>query len=401
MGPVVPDLALYRPLLAEPRFRAQAISGFLAQLTQGGSALALILLIQQQRGSLGLAGAATAGFLIGTAIARPIQGRLIDTRGPRHVLFAIAVAHTAALLILVPATRSDLPGVALVILSLLAGLGLPPVSQTQRLVWAHLAGEDRTTVYSVIGMIQEGSILAGPLLVGVLAGSVSPSAALVVVALASCVGVLWLGASVPAVPRNPGEETGRAPVFESGVRVVLALEFLFGVSLGGVEIGVPALATSQGHPSVAGFLLALTSVGGIAGGLFYGARHWGPAPRKRLSVLLALSAACFAVLIPIEDLLLAGAVLLVLGTVLTPVLTTMIVLLDLGSSRFLAEAFGWSSTSSAIGSGAGAAVTGVLAQHHGAGPAFAAAAGGCVLALVVALGSSALPATGQPASPTY
>jgi predicted MFS family arabinose efflux permease len=395
----LPDLTLYRPLLAEPRFRAQALGGFFAQLSQGGAALALILLIQQQRGSLGLAGAATAGFVIGAAIARPIQGRLIDTRGPRYVLLAIAVAHTVALLVLVPAARSDLSGVVLVLLSLVAGLGLPPVSQTQRMVWADLAGEDRTTVYSVIGMIQEGSILTGPLLVGVLAGSASPSAALIAVALASCAGLLWLGASVPAVPRDSVDGPGGRPLLERGVRLVLALEFLFGVALGGVEIGVPALATSRGHPSVAGFLLALTSVGGIAGGLVYGARSWAAAPRSRLTVLLGLSAIGFAVLVPVDDLVLAGAVLLVLGTVLTPVLTTLIVLLDLASSRFLAEAFGWSSTSSAVGSGIGAAVIGVLAQHHGAGPAFGIAAGGCALALLVTVASAALPGTGQPASP--
>ena len=122
----MPDLALYKPLLAQPRFRNQAVAGFLAQLTQGGSVLALILVIQQSRGSLGLAGIATAGFVIGMAIARPIQGRLLDTRQPRDVLVLIAIAHTAALLALVPIARSDLPGVVLVGMSLVAGLGLPP-----------------------------------------------------------------------------------------------------------------------------------------------------------------------------------------------------------------------------------------------------------------------------------
>jgi predicted MFS family arabinose efflux permease len=77
----------------------------------------------------------------------------------------------------------------------------------------------------------------------------------------------------------------------------------------------------------------------------------------------------------------------------------MIVLIDLASPRFVAEAFGWSSTSSAIGSGVGAAVTGVLAQHHGAGPVYAVAAAGCILALLVAVAARDLPATGQPASP--
>jgi predicted MFS family arabinose efflux permease len=395
----LPDFALYRPLLAEPRFRNQALAGFLAQLSQGGTVLALILLIQQARGSLGLAGAATAGFVIGAAIARPIQGRLLDTRLPRDVLVLIAIAHTAALLALVPITRSDLPDIAVAAMSLIAGLGLPPVSQTQRLVWADLAGEDRTTVYSVIGMIQEGSILAGPLLVGILAGAASPSAGLIVVALISGVGLAWLGLSVSHARGRPAEEGRRGPLQERGVRLVLWLELLFGIALGGIEIGVPALATSEGHPSVAGFLLALTSVGGIAGGLVYGARRWSSSPHTRLAVLLALSGIGFAVLVPVESLVLAGAVLLVLGTVLTPVLTTLIVLLDLASPRFLAEAFGWSSTSSAIGTGAGAALTGALAQQDGAGPAFAFAAGGCALALGVALAGRGLPRTGQPASP--
>ncbi len=157
----LPDFARYRPLLADPGFRNQALAGFFAQLSQGGTVLALILLIQQARGSLGLAGFATAGFVVGAAIARPIQGRLIDTHGPRNVLLLTAAAHTAALVALVPVARSDLLGLAVVVMALVAGLGLPPVSQTQRLVWADVAGEDRTTVYSVIGMFQEGSILGG------------------------------------------------------------------------------------------------------------------------------------------------------------------------------------------------------------------------------------------------
>ncbi|HSD23142.1 MAG TPA: MFS transporter [Solirubrobacterales bacterium] len=395
----MPDLARYRPLVAEPGFREQGLAGFFAQLSQGGAVLALILLIQQTRGSLGLAGAATAGFVIGAAIARPIQGRLIDRIGPRRVLLLIALGHTAALLALAPIARSDLAGIAAVAVSLVAGLGLPPVSQTQRLIWADLAGEDRTTVYSVIGMIQEGSILAGPLLVGVVAGVASPSAALIAVALISGLGLAWLGLSVPSGRRvSAGGRVGD-PLRVHGVRLVLLLEFLFGIALGGIEIGVPALAAGEGHPSVSGFLLAVTSVGGIAGALVYGARSWASSPRARLVLLLALSAVGFAFLVPVESLVVAGAVLLVLGSVLTPVLTTLIVLLDLASPRFAAEAFGWSSTSSAIGSGAGAAVIGVLAQHHGAGPAFAIAGAGCALALLVAAGARGLPGTGQPASP--
>jgi MFS family permease len=395
----LPSFAAYRPLLADPRFRVQALAGFLAQLSQGGAALALILLIQQTRGSLGLAGAATAGFLAGLAIARPIQGRLIDTRGPRYVLFAVAIAHTAALVALVPIARSDLPGVTLIAMSIVAGLGLPPVSQTQRLVWADLVGEDRTPAFSVVTMMQEGSILIGPLLVGVLVGTASPSAALIVVALITGVGLAWLGTTVPAGPVGPAREGRGGPLLEPAVRVVLLLEFVFGVALGAFELGVPALATSEGHPSAAGFLFAVTSVGGITGALVYGARRWLSGPRLRLIVLFALTGVGFALLVPSESLVLAGAVLLVQGAVLNPTLTTLIVLLDLATPHFAAEALGWSSTSSAVGSGVGALTTGALAQHHGAGPAFAVAAGACALAVLVAAAARGLPRTGQPASP--
>jgi predicted MFS family arabinose efflux permease len=395
----LPDFARYRLLLAEPGFRNQALAGFFSQISQGGAVLAFILLIQQTRGSLALAGVTAAASVVGMGITRPLQGRLIDTRGPRTVLVAIAVAHTGALLAFVPVARSSLPGVAAIAVALVAGLSLPPVSQTQRLVWANLAGEDRTAVYSVIGMVQEGALLAGPLLVGVLAGAASPSAALIAVALISGTGLLWLGLSVPNLRARSAEDQGRGPLRERAVRLVLMLEFLFGIALGAFEIGVPALATSEGHPSAAGFLFALGSVGGIGGGLVYGARYWRSSPRARLVVLLALNIVGFVLLVPIESLVAAGAALLVLGTVLTPVLTTLILLLDLASPRFLAEAFGWSSTSSAIGSGAGAAVTGALAQHHGAGPAFATGAAGCGVALLVAVLARELPRTGQPASP--
>jgi predicted MFS family arabinose efflux permease len=299
----------------------------------------------------------------------------------------------------VPVARSDLPGIALVAMGLVAGLGLPPVSQTQRIVWAELADEDRTTVFSVVTMLQEGSILIGPVLVGVLVGAASPSAAMIAVAICSGAGLAWLGLLVPATPLGAREDRRGGPLLERGVRIVLGMQLLFSVALGGLEIGVPALASSEGHPSVAGFLLALVSAGGIAGALVYGGRRWVASPRSRLILLLALSALGFGLLIPSEELVLAGVVLLALGTVINPTLTTMIVLLDLASPRFAAEAFGWLSTSTAIGTGAGAALAGALAQHHGAGPAFGLAAVGCALAVLLAAAATGLPRTGQPASP--
>jgi predicted MFS family arabinose efflux permease len=375
----------YRPLLAEPGFRHQALSGFLAQLTQGGAGLAVILLIQQNRGSLALAGVATAGFVAGAGIARPIQGRLIDRRGPAAVLVGVAILHTAALLALVPLARSDVPGAVLVATALAAGLGLPPVSQTQRLAWGELAGEDRTAAYSMVTLIQWAAVLAGPLLVGVLVATGSPSLALIALTAVSGLGTLWLASSVDARPAEESRPTARELLRAPGMSLVLGVELLFGIALGAVEIGVPALATAQGEPAASGILYALASVGGLAGALAYGGRRWRAAPSSRLLILLALSSIGFVPLALTEDLVLAGALLLLVGVPLNPTLTTLSVMVDEFAPRSAAEAFGWASTSGAMGSGAGAALTGALADAHGSGSAFATAAVACTGALLFAL----------------
>jgi MFS family permease len=45
-----------------------------------------------------------------------------------------------------------------------------------------------------------------------------------------------------------------------------------GFSFGAVEVALPAFAQSHGRPGLAGVLVALWSIGSIAGGLLYGAR---------------------------------------------------------------------------------------------------------------------------------
>jgi predicted MFS family arabinose efflux permease len=66
-----------------------------------------------------------------------------------------------------------------------------------------------------------------------------------------------------------------------------------------------------------------------------------------------------------------------------------------------AEAFGWQSTSLAMGAAAGNALSGPLAQHHGASAAFAAGAIAAIVATILAIISRRRLGTGQPASPPY
>jgi predicted MFS family arabinose efflux permease len=97
--------------------------------------------------------------------------------------------------------------------------------------------------------------------------------------------------------------------------------------------------------------------------------------------------ACAAVMVATEGLVVLGLVLLIAGVALNPALTTLTLLLDgLTEERTAAEAFGWLSTGISAGTGAAAAIAGVLVQHGGtARPAFAVAAVAAVGATLLAL----------------
>ena len=95
--------------------------------------------------------------------------------------------------------------------------------------------------------------------------------------------------------------------------------------------------------------------------------------------------------------------LLLAGAALNPIVTTVALLVEDHAGAAAAEAFGWQSTSLALGAAAGNALSGPLAQHHGASAAFPAAP----RLRPTSVGHDPAPprrpavsATGQPASPT-
>ena len=65
----------YRLLLRQAAVRWQALSGLLAQITQGASGVGIILVVKQQTGSLALAGGVVGALSVAAGAARPLQGR--------------------------------------------------------------------------------------------------------------------------------------------------------------------------------------------------------------------------------------------------------------------------------------------------------------------------------------
>jgi MFS family permease len=382
-------LSSYRVLLAPPTVRWQVTSGLLAQVTQGAGAVAIILVVRQHTGSLTLAGGVVGALSIAAGLARPLQGRLIDRRGSRKVMAVCGVIHALALGAIVGLARVSGIGAWLVILGILAGLSLPPVSTSMRVEWAAEAGEDRTATYSLVYLTQELAILTGPLVLAGLIAAASASVALVTLAALAGIGsvAFALVSRSGAVGRIPEGVRRAGALRHQGMGWLLAVALLVGAVIGGLLVAVPTLATAHRSPAASGLLLALLSVGGIVGATGYGSRPWRASPMKRLLWLLGCLALALAVMVAVQGLWAVGAVLLLAGIPLNPAVTTFSLLVDQHvPARAAGEAFGWLSSALASGTGAASAVAAAVAQHHhDARRAFLVAAVAGVAAVAVAL----------------
>jgi MFS family permease len=371
----LPRDGLYWTLWRTPRIGGQAFFGLLAQLTQGAAPVGLVLVVRQATGSLAAAGAVSAAFWIVAAIARPVQGRLIDRRGSRMVMLSCGPLHAGALIGLVAVARPGVGAWSLVLLSGLAGLGLPPVSTTMRAEWGRrLPANTRTAAYSLVYLTQEVAILTGPLLIAVVVAIASAGLALVVAASISGGAAIAFAALSGADGRGPGEPAGTRLFRSTAMASLLVVTFLLGCTLGALQVATPALALTRGVPALAGVLIAALSVGGTIGALLYGGRRWRVDPSGRLLGLLCLVGIAATPLAALPPLIVVGALLAFVGLAMNPALTTTSLLVDRHSETRSAEAFGWISTAIGGGTAAGSATAGALAQHNGFATAFLAAA---------------------------
>jgi MFS family permease len=377
-------------VIRRPGAAFQAASGLVAQLSQGAGAIGIVLVVREHTGSVALAGAVAGALSIAAGLARPVQGRLMDRHGLTALNAACGILHPAALIAIVGVSVDDGPHALLLVLGVLAGLALAPISTAMRVAWGEAAGDDdRTAAYSMVYLIQELSLLIAPLIFAALTATTSAAVGLIVIATLSGAGTLAFAISAGSLRTvDAAHRRDRGSLLRIGrMRLLLVSACAIGAVIGGIQVGVPTLATAHHKPAAAGVLIAMLSIGGIIGAAVYGARRWDADTSARLLLLTGALTACAAAMVAAEGLVMLGLLLLLAGVALNPALTTLSLLVDrLTAEPTAAEAFGWLSTGIASGTGAAAAIAGVLVQHgDDARPAFAVAAVGAGAAALLAL----------------
>ena len=365
--------AHYRRLLGLPHARAMLCWSLLGRLPLGMTPLALLFLVRAEGWGYGSAGIVVALYSVAVGVGAPIAGRHVDRVGPAPVLRMRAVAYPALIGVVVLLALGDAGIVAIAAVAALAGLSLPPLSSTVRVVWPRIApGELRSTAYAMEAALQEVFFVGGPLLAAALA-AIEPAAAVAGAGLASLVGTTAT-ARLPPVRETPASRTGSAGLLGAlgspGVRTVVLYAATVGVGFGAVELAMPAFAEEQGTRELGGVALACFSAGSLFGGLVAGMRPPRSVLRRFVGGALALACALLGLQLAVS-LPTLYALAFVAGLPIAPTIGALYTLIDRSArTGTAAEAFAWFGTAVSIGIATGSATAGVLVDERGVRAAF-------------------------------
>ena len=399
------SLTDYRALLRIPGTRGPVLASALGRFPIAMVGLASLLYVQRSYGTFAWAGFVGAGALVGESAGSVIQGRIIDRHGPTRPLLAVAAIFAAASAALVLAIEHHLGLAPLVALSLAVGVSTPALPGTSRALWAHLVppGSGREAAYTYEAVSLEVFFILGPAAAATLATMPWAGTGLAVAA-----GMMLLGAVSFALtdtvrgrrPTRASASSGWGALASPGMRVVTLAALGFGVAVGVVEVGVPAVTTEAGRPALAGLLLSGWSVASVLAGLLYGLRPWPRALHHRLPMLLTAFGLATALMAAAPNLVWLAVAMALSGATITPQATTQSMAVELAAPAGTAtEAFGWVITAVTLGLAGGQALGGALVEAHGPGSAFlAGGAAAGALAGLVALWRACLTPGPQPAA---
>jgi MFS family permease len=287
--------------------RAYFPIAFIARFPYAMIVVGVLTLIVTVRGSLALGGLVSACVGLGTAAVGPLIGAAADRFGQRRVVLAAGIANGITLLLVAWAAAAASDAVVLLV-ALLIGATAPQVSPLSRsrlvgIIASRMPADRRAGIlnstFSYESAADEVTFVFGPVLVGVLATTVGPQAAVIGAAVLEFV-------FVTAFALHP---TSRLAAHESAVRArepasALLRPRLLVLLVGSVGVGLffGAMLTS---------LTAVMAVLGSAdqSGLMYGAMGVG-------SAAFALGVALFSPRFTLRARWLVFAAVLVVGAAL-------------------------------------------------------------------------------------
>jgi hypothetical protein len=271
-------VGLYRLVLAATGVKRLVAATYAGALSVGVNGLAILLFAGQASGSLSVGAVVTGLYSFGRCLGTPIQGRLIDARTPAPVLGVLTAVHLAAMLLLLGAGELGGSAFAMGLAALAAGFAHPSLLSVLRSLWPIILGDAALlrAAYAIDAVLIDVVFVSGPLIVTLLATSVS-----VVAALLASLALMAVGAALfvtaPAVRNRPGNSRGPMSSSLSGalasvpIRLITISSVPLGFLFGTIEVGLTGFAQGLHDPRLAGLFVGCWALGSVGGGLVYGA----------------------------------------------------------------------------------------------------------------------------------
>ncbi|MGZ0146341.1 MFS transporter [Kribbella sp. WER1] len=353
----------YIHLMRRPGAGAFFAAGILGRMPISMIGLGIVILIAQESGSYGLAGAVSGVAVIAGALTGPVQGRLVDRFGQRGLILIGSVACTVGLAGLLLAVRAGAATWVLYVLSFVAGGTRPQVGSFVRARWTHLLGRGRAlqTAFALEAVGDEVVFIVGPVLVTTLSTQASPYVALSTAGVLGLAGGIWLAMLRASDPPGRGKSSGaeQAPLPWLSIMLLSLIGLGLGATLGGAEVITVAFTTEKGQAGLAGVVLAIWAFGSLLAGLWYGSVHWrAPVERRLLLGTIAL-AITLSPLPWVNSIPLLGVVLFCCGMTIAPTMVAVTACVEewVPPER-LTEAITWTVTGILLGVAPGNAAAG-------------------------------------------
>jgi MFS family permease len=333
------------------------------------TSLGIVWLVHSTTGSYAAAGSVTGGFAVAEALAGPQMARLIDRFGQTRMLPITLVAHTVAIALLIEASATDAPLVALIGAGVLAGGSLPQIGAQTAARWSHaLRGDPLLRPAFTLESLSTGvAFMVGPALIGTVSSTTSAVGGSLLATSLVLIGGFSLALQRRTAPPPAGRDRqeSSARLLHKGFLALVATNIGIGLFFGSMQVSVTAYAVDRGDPSLAGPLYSITSLVSLVAGFVYGARRWRtPATTQFVLVLLFLAASTSPLLF-VDAPWAVGLALALPGIALAPfqVLSSILAEREV-APEVLTQAFTWLNSGAAAGIALGAALAGRVVDSH-------------------------------------
>jgi MFS family permease len=368
-------LRRYRAVFRAPGSAAFCAASFVMRMPIAIYPLGIVLIISARDGRYGFAGVLSACYIFGNALGSPLLSVLVDRYGQRRLLVPTGAVHAAAVVTLAILLRTAAPNWLLVLPAAAFGFTYLSVGSLVRARWSYLydGRPELATALSVESVLDELIFVVGPLIATVLATHAEPVLVLYLGVALVAGGSLWLATLHATEPApHPRADAGHVSALRAPGMLVLTLATVaMGAVFASAEVSMVAYCGQHGHRSLSGVVLAAMATGSGLSGLFYGAVEWRSDVLRRFriqSIGFALLPFSLFAATSVPVLAVTG---FVLGVGIAPALITLFGLIQqIVPARALTEGLSWVSTGLNVGYGAGAALVGGIADHHGARTAF-------------------------------